>query len=52
MALSGFDWIWLDLAGSGRRFVWIFYFEWILFDLVVGYTGIQLDYARVWMDFA
>ena len=23
MALSGFDWIWLDLAGSGCRFVWI-----------------------------
>ena len=23
MALSGFDWIWADLVGFGRRYVWI-----------------------------
>ena len=37
MALSGFDWIWgiwLDLAGSGCRFVWISKLDFI------GYGGI------------
>ena len=23
MTLSGFDWIWADLVGFGRRYVWI-----------------------------
>ena len=23
MTLSGFDWIWADLVGVGRRYVWI-----------------------------
>ena len=34
MALSGFDLIWLDLAGSGCRFVWISKLDF------VGYGGI------------
>ena len=46
MALSGFDWIWGDLAGSGCRFVWN-----SKFDFVV-YGGIQRDYKRIWRDLA
>ena len=44
MALSGFDWIWLDFAGSGCRFVWISKLDF------VGYGGIERDYKRIWMD--
>ena len=29
MALSGFDWIWLNLAGSGCRFVWISHLDFV-----------------------
>ena len=37
MTLSGFDWIWADLVGFGRRYVWISKSD------VVGYS-------RLWQD--
>ena len=43
-ALIGFGQSWLDLAGSGCRFVWISKSDF------AGYAGNYKDYRRTWMD--